>query len=119
MYLFGYTNPDVLNRQQEETPSDGTHMYNGSFFKRMENFKTIKEISGEYPRVNIQVIPDKFNDFTINSVAANYNLKPVYLVIFIKVYQMMKNIILTVNNFSFLLLTRNILLILINFHHYI
>jgi hypothetical protein len=72
MYLFGYTNPDVLNRQQEETPSDGTHMYNGSFFKRMENFKTIKEISGEYPRVNIQVIPDKFNDFTINSIAANY-----------------------------------------------
>jgi hypothetical protein len=47
-------------------------MYNGSFFKRMENFKTIQEMSGEYPRVDIQVIPDKFNDFTINSIAANY-----------------------------------------------
>jgi hypothetical protein len=76
MFSFGYTNPDILKRRPEETPSDGTHMYNGSFFKRMENFKTIKEISGEYPRVDIQdllqVILDKFNDFTINSIAANY-----------------------------------------------
>jgi hypothetical protein len=72
MLLFGFTNPDILSRRPKETPSDGTHMYNGSLVKRMENFKEIKEMFGEYPRINIQVIPDKFNDFTINSIAANY-----------------------------------------------
>ena len=72
--LFGYTNPDVLSRHQKETPSDGTNNYNGSFVKRMENFKDFKEIFGDYPKVNKTVIPNEFNDFTINSIAAN--LKP-------------------------------------------
>ncbi len=27
---------------------------------------------GGYPRVNIQVIPTEFKDFTINSISANY-----------------------------------------------
>ncbi len=70
--LFGYTNPDVLSRHKKETPSDGTHMYNGSLVQRMENFKDIKEMFGEYPRVNIQVLPTEFKDFTINSISANY-----------------------------------------------
>jgi hypothetical protein len=72
MSLFGFTNPDILNRQQKETPSDGTHMFNGSWVQRMENFKNIKETVGEYPRVNKTLMPDKLNDFTINSIAANY-----------------------------------------------
>jgi hypothetical protein len=72
MFLFGYTNPDILNRHPKETPSDGTHMYHGSLVKRMENFKEIKEMFGDYPRVNKTVIPDKFSDFTINSISANY-----------------------------------------------
>ena len=46
MSLFGYTNPDILSRHQNETPSDGTHMYNGSLVQRMENFKVIKEKFG-------------------------------------------------------------------------
>jgi len=70
--LFGYTNPDILNRYPKETQSDGTHMYNGSWVKRMENFEVIKDKFGEYPKVNKTVIPDKFNDFTINSIAANF-----------------------------------------------
>ncbi len=47
-------------------------MYNGSLVQRMENFKDFKEMFGGYPRVNIQVMPDKLNDFTINSISANY-----------------------------------------------
>jgi hypothetical protein len=46
-------------------------MYNGSLVKRMENFKEIQEMFGEYPRINKTVISDKFNDFTINSISAN------------------------------------------------
>ncbi len=38
----------------------------------MENFKETKEKFGEYPKVNIKVIPDEFKDFTINDVAANF-----------------------------------------------
>ncbi len=72
MYLFGYTNPDVLSPQQKETPSDRTHMYNCSLVKHMDDFKEIKEMFGGYPRVNIQVIPTEFKDFTINSISANY-----------------------------------------------
>ena len=29
--LFGYTNPNIFNRHQQETPSDGTNIYNGSW----------------------------------------------------------------------------------------
>jgi hypothetical protein len=70
--LFGYTNPDILDRLQIETPSDGTHMFHGSWVQRMENFNEIKEMIGEYPRVNIQAMPEKLNDFTINSISANF-----------------------------------------------
>ena len=72
MSFFGYTNPDVLNRHQKPTPSDSTNIYNGSWVQRMENFKDLKEMFGEYPRVNKTVIPTEFNDFTTNSIAANY-----------------------------------------------
>jgi hypothetical protein len=72
MLLFGYTNPNILSRHQKETPSDGSHIYNSSLAKRMENFKILKDIVGEYPRVNKSLMPDKLNDFTINSIAANY-----------------------------------------------
>jgi hypothetical protein len=74
MALFGYTNPDFLNRHQKETQSDGTHQFNGSWVKRIENFEETKNKFGEYPKVNKTVIPDKFNDFTINSIAANFKL---------------------------------------------
>ena len=43
--LFGYTSPDFVNRYPKETQSDGTHMYNGSWVKRMENFEEIKDKS--------------------------------------------------------------------------
>ena len=47
-------------------------MFNGSWVKRMENFKETKEKFGEHPKVNKTVIPNEFNDFTINSIAANF-----------------------------------------------
>ena len=70
--LFGYTNPDISKRYPEETKSDGTHMFNGSWVKRMENFKETKEKFGEYPKVNKTVIPNEFNDFPINDIAAQF-----------------------------------------------
>ena len=70
--LFGYTNPDFLSRYPKETQSDGTNIYNGSWVKRMENFQETKDIFGEYPKVNKTVIPNEFNDMTINSIAANF-----------------------------------------------
>ena len=71
--LFGYTNPNIFNRHQQETPSDGTSIYNGSWVNRMDNFKETKDKFGEYPKVNKTVIPNEFNDFTINSIAANFH----------------------------------------------
>jgi hypothetical protein len=68
--LFGYTSPDILNRHQNETQSDGINIYNGSWVKRMENFQEDK--FGEYPKVYTTVIPNEFNDMTINSIAANF-----------------------------------------------
>ena len=68
--LFGYTNPDISKRYPEETKSDGTHMFNGSWVKRMKKFKETKEKLGEYPKVNKTVTPNEFNDFTINNIAA-------------------------------------------------
>jgi hypothetical protein len=70
--LFGYTNPDFLSRRQTETQSDGTNIYNGSWVKRMENFQETKEKFGEYPKVNKTVIPNEFNDFPINDIAAQF-----------------------------------------------
>jgi hypothetical protein len=72
MSLFGYTNPDFLSRRQTETQSDGTNIYNGSWVKRMENFQETKEKFGEYPKVNKTVIPNEFNDFPINDIAAQF-----------------------------------------------
>jgi hypothetical protein len=72
MALFGYTNPDFLSRHQKETQSDGTNIYNGSWVKRMENFQETKEKFGEYPKVNKTVIPNEFNDFPINDIAAQF-----------------------------------------------
>ena len=72
MALFGYTNPDFLSRRQTETQSDGTNIYNGSWVKRMENFQETKEKFGEYPKVNKTVIPNEFNDFPINDIAAQF-----------------------------------------------
>ena len=71
--LFGYTNPNIFNRHQQETPSDGTSIYNSSWIKRMDNFQETKDKFGEYPKVNKTVIPNEFNDFTINSIAANFH----------------------------------------------
>ena len=68
MSFFGYTNPAVLSRHQKPTPSDSTNIYNGSWVQRMENFKDLKEMFGEYPRVKKTVIPSEFNDFTTNSI---------------------------------------------------
>jgi hypothetical protein len=73
MALFGYTNPDFLNRHQKETQSDGTHQFNGSWVKRIENFEETKNKFGEYPKVNKTVIPDKFNEPTINDVAKQFH----------------------------------------------
>jgi hypothetical protein len=72
MSLFGYTNPDFLSRRQTETQSDGTNIYNGSWVKRMENFQETKDKFGEYPKVNKTVIPNEFNDFPINDIAAQF-----------------------------------------------
>ena len=72
MSLFGYTNPDFLSRRQTETQSDGTNIYNGSWVKRMENFQETKDKFGENPKVNKTVIPNEFNDFPINDIAAQF-----------------------------------------------
>jgi hypothetical protein len=72
MLLFGHTNPSIIDRKQEKKPIDSTNAYNGSIFKRMENFEIIKEKFGEYPRVNKTVLPNEFKDFTINSIASTY-----------------------------------------------
>ncbi len=58
MSLFGYTSPDVLNRHEQETQSDGRNIYNGSWVKRVEKFQKTREIFGEYPNVNKTVIPN-------------------------------------------------------------
>ena len=71
--LFGYTNPNIFNRHQQETPSDGTSIYNGSWVNRMDNFKETKDKFGEYPKINKTVIPNEFNDFTINSITPNFH----------------------------------------------
>jgi hypothetical protein len=48
MALFGYTNPDFLNRHQKETQSDGTYRFNGSWVKRIENFEETKNNTISY-----------------------------------------------------------------------
>ena len=71
--LFGYTNPDFINRYQKEIKDEYYQVgYSVPWLKSMENFKETKEKFGEYPKVNIKVIPDEFKDFTINDVAAQF-----------------------------------------------
>ena len=70
--LFGYTSPDILNRYQKDNNDDSTTGYQISWVRSMENFKETKEKFGEYPKVNKTVIPNEFNDFPINDIAANF-----------------------------------------------
>ena len=71
--LFGFTNPDIINRYQKEVKDEYYQVgYSVPWLQNMENFKETKEKFGEYPKVNKTVIPDAFNDFTINDVAAQF-----------------------------------------------
>ena len=65
--LFGYTNPDILSRHQNEIKDEYYKVgYTVPWLQKMENFQETKEKFGEYPKVNKTVIPDEFKDFTIN-----------------------------------------------------
>ena len=71
--LFGFTNPDIINRYQKEVKDEYYQVgYSVPWLQNMENFKETKEKFGEYPKVNKTVIPDEFKDFTINDVAAQF-----------------------------------------------
>ena len=71
--LFGYTNPDILSRHQNEIKDEYYKVgYTVPWLQKMENFQETKEKFGEYPKVNKTVIPDEFKDFTINDVAAQF-----------------------------------------------
>ena len=73
MSLFGYTNPDFLSRYPKEIKDEYYQVgYSVPWLQSMENFKETKEKFGEYPKVNKTVIPDEFNDFPINDIAANF-----------------------------------------------
>jgi len=67
-FLFGYTAPSILSPYQEEIKDDnGTNIYNSSFVKRMEITQETKDKSIGYPKVNIQEIPNEFNEATNNN----------------------------------------------------
>ena len=70
--LFGYTNPDILNRHQKDNNDDSTRGYTISWLQKMDNFEETKNIFGEYPKLNKTVITNEFNDFPINDIAANF-----------------------------------------------
>ena len=71
--LFGFTNPDIINRYQKEVKDEYYQVgYSVPWLQKIENFKETKEKFGEYPKVNKTVIPDEFKDFTINDVAAQF-----------------------------------------------
>jgi hypothetical protein len=72
MSLFGYTNPDILSRHQKDNNDDSTRGYTISWLQKMDNFEETKEKFGEHPKVNKMVIPNEFNDFPINDIAANF-----------------------------------------------
>ena len=73
MSLFGYTNPDIINRHQKEIKEEYYKVgYNVPWLQNMENYKETKEKFGEYPKVNKIVIQDEFKEFTINDVAAQF-----------------------------------------------
>ena len=71
--LFGYTNPDILSRHQNEIKDEYYKVgYTVPWLQKMENFEETKEKFGEYPKVNKTVIPDEFKDFTINDAASQF-----------------------------------------------
>ena len=70
--LFGYTSPDILNRHQKDNNDDSTRGYTISWLQKMDNFEETKNIFEEYPKLNKTVIPNEFNDFPINDIAANF-----------------------------------------------
>jgi len=73
MSLFGYTNPDIINRYQKEIKDEYYQVgYSVPWLQNMENYKETKEKFGEYPKVNKTVIPDEFKEFTINDAAAQF-----------------------------------------------
>lgn len=71
MALFGYTNPDFLNKYQEEV-KDGEKAYGISWLRATENFKETKDKFCEYPYVNKTTFPTEYNDFTINDIAKQF-----------------------------------------------
>jgi hypothetical protein len=73
MSLFGYTNPDIINRYQKEIKDEYYQVgYSVPWLQNMENYKETKEKFGEYPKVNKTVIQNEFNDFPINDIAAQF-----------------------------------------------
>lgn len=72
MSLFGYTNPDYLNKHQEEI-KDGERPLKISWLTSMENFKETKDKFCEYPYVNKTTFPQEYNDFTINDIAKQFD----------------------------------------------
>ena len=73
MSLFGYTNPDILSRHQNEVKDEYYKVgYSVPWLQKMDNFEETKNIFGEYPKLNKTVITNEFNDFPINDIAANF-----------------------------------------------
>ena len=73
MSLFGYTNPDILSRHQNEIKQEYYQVgYSVPWLQAMENFKETKEKFGEYPKVNMTMYPNEFKDFTINDAASQF-----------------------------------------------
>ena len=71
--LFGYTNPDILSRHQNEIKDEYYKVgYTVPWLQSMDNFQETKEKFGEYPKVNKTVIQNEFNDFPINDIAAQF-----------------------------------------------
>jgi hypothetical protein len=73
MSLFGYTNPDILSRQQKEIKQEYYQVgYTVPWLQKIENYAETKEKFVEYPKVNIALMPEQFNDFTINDTALQF-----------------------------------------------
>ncbi len=119
MALFGYTNPDIVNRYQKEKEDDGTSIHNFSWVKSMENFEETEDKSIGSPKLNIQEIPNQFHEPTVSDSAQQ--IHPVSFIFngFIMVYQMIEKNIYMVNRFIFLRLIQTIIIIPINFHQHI
>ena len=70
--LFGYTNPDIINRHQKIVENDDRYQYGVSWIKSMDNYAETKEKHGEYPKVNKVIFPTELNEYTINDAAKNF-----------------------------------------------